>query len=77
MPIYAYRCPGCGNDFDEQLAIADRDAATCPSCGAAAKRLLATFAAVGWAPEPPAGCGPSMCAARQAAGMACSAGGPA
>lgn len=73
MPIYAYRCNTCGQDFEDRRAVADRDGAACPECGGEARRLLAAFAAVGAAPAPPQGCGPSMCAARQAAGMPCSA----
>jgi putative FmdB family regulatory protein len=47
MPIFEYRCPRCGEKFEELEAIADRDKPhKCPACGAqGAKRELSVFAA--------------------------------
>ena len=43
MPLYDFRCPACGHEF-EALAAVGGDAA-CPACGAAdAERLLRPFA---------------------------------
>lgn len=72
MPLYAYRCPDCGHDFDDRRPIAERDSASCPVCGAAGRRLLATVSAVGRAPEP--ACGGDVCATRRAAGAPCTQG---
>lgn len=42
MPIYAYRCPACGHDFDAMVKLG-ADAPVCPACGAsgADKRVSA------------------------------------
>lgn len=34
MPIYAYKCAGCGHEADVMQKIADPALTTCPSCGA-------------------------------------------
>lgn len=35
MPVYSYRCEGCGRDFEltRSLAETERRPATCPHCG--------------------------------------------
>lgn len=34
MPIYAYRCPKCGKNFEKLLSLSRRDeAVSCPDCG--------------------------------------------
>jgi len=45
MPIYEYRCAGCGVEFEEvRLSSAADDPCACPQCGhGRAKRLLSTF----------------------------------
>lgn len=47
MPIYEYRCAGCGRVFESlrALAVAD-DPAPCPDCGKAAKRILSAPAGI-------------------------------
>lgn len=47
MPLYEYRCGGCGARFEVlQRMGEDGDGLACPSCGAArAERQLSTFAA--------------------------------
>lgn len=44
MPIYEYRCPGCGQVF-EKLVHMGAGAPPCPSCGApGAERLVSLIA---------------------------------
>lgn len=38
MPMYNYRCPECGQRFEELLTVARRDEAICPRCGVKAER---------------------------------------
>ncbi|WP_166133188.1 FmdB family zinc ribbon protein [Nocardioides ochotonae] len=38
MPTYDYRCPD-GHHFERLVPIADRDAQSCPACGAACARI--------------------------------------
>jgi|CXWL01.1.fsa_nt_gi putative FmdB family regulatory protein len=47
MPLYEYRCQGCGERFEVlQRMGASADEVLCPSCGAEhPERLLSTFAA--------------------------------
>ena len=33
MPIYEYRCPDCGHQFDKLQKISDDPVTECPSCG--------------------------------------------
>ncbi len=41
MPIYPYRCPACGLDFEVSRRLADRTKpALCPHDGAEGKRLM-------------------------------------
>ena len=41
MPIYEYRCEGCGERFEEFLSLSTKPAPPCPKCGAEkAERLL-------------------------------------
>jgi putative FmdB family regulatory protein len=46
VPIYAYRCPECGERFDllRSYSRAD-DPAPCPTCAAVSERQIARFAA--------------------------------
>ncbi|MEW5773078.1 MAG: zinc ribbon domain-containing protein [Thermodesulfobacteriota bacterium] len=35
MPLYAFRCPACGQDFDRFLRLSElRQGAPCPACKA-------------------------------------------
>jgi putative FmdB family regulatory protein len=59
MPIYAYKCPDCGQDFEKLTPQADRDLPViCIKCGAKnIRRSMASFAAaIGSASKSP-GCG--------------------
>ena len=40
MPTYDYRCRQCGRDFEVFQRMSDKPGASCPSCGAAAERLI-------------------------------------
>jgi putative FmdB family regulatory protein len=43
MPLYDFRCPGCGTRFEARVAVDARP--SCPACGAPdAERLLSGFA---------------------------------
>jgi putative FmdB family regulatory protein len=48
MPIYEYRCDGCGAEFEKRVArAADSESVLCPSCGKAhPTQRLSSFAAV-------------------------------
>lgn len=53
MPIYAYRCPTCGADFEVSRRLADRAApAFCPADGAEGKRLMTAPNVGGLAVDP-------------------------
>lgn len=39
MPIYEYRCQGCGLDFDQIKLMAERNQGICPDCGSLADLL--------------------------------------
>ena len=44
MPIYEYRCAGCGKEF-ERYVPTPGGTATCPACGSGSvKRTLSVFA---------------------------------
>ncbi len=41
MPIYEYRCPDCGHQFDALQKISDDPITTCPECaGEGVKKLI-------------------------------------
>ncbi len=45
MPVYEYRCPKCGIDFELMRRIDEmNEPALCPRCGAKAERLPSIFA---------------------------------
>jgi len=48
MPIYEYRCSGCGSRFEllRRVSKASEDA-ECPRCHSSAERILSTFSAQG------------------------------
>ena len=60
MPIYEYRCPECGHDFESLVRSAAATPA-CPGCGCASpEKKLSAFATLGdhgGAEAFPAACG--------------------
>lgn len=62
MPMYDFRCPDCGHEFEE-LVFGNRLPAKCPSCaGAEIERKVSACASRiagggGSAPAPSSGCG--------------------
>jgi putative FmdB family regulatory protein len=49
MPIYEFRCEGCGHQFSLLLPMSQSNAeCACPRCHApGARRLISSFAALG------------------------------
>ncbi len=50
MPIYAYKCKSCGEQFDSMRRMSDRDEdVSCPACGELApqRMLSSVFASSG------------------------------
>lgn len=39
MPIFAYKCPGCGHELDK-LVKSNEDAVSCPNCALVMSRML-------------------------------------
>lgn len=47
MPLYEYRCAGCGHEFEALVRAGDADREGCPACGdGPARRLVSVVAAV-------------------------------
>lgn len=45
MPIYEYKCPGCGEVTSELRSMSQREKPlACPHCGGAAEVILSRFA---------------------------------
>lgn len=40
MPTYEYKCPKCGNEFEEFQSMMAEAKADCPKCGGHAKRMI-------------------------------------
>lgn len=40
MPIYEYRCPACGNEFELMQSFSAEAQHECPKCGATAQRKI-------------------------------------
>lgn len=44
MPIYEFRCKGCGQKFEERLPSTDISGVQCPRCGSTeVSRLISLF----------------------------------
>ena len=52
MPIYVYRCPNCGHQFDKMQPFSAANVYPCPSCNAEARRQIQpagiVFKGSGW-----------------------------
>ncbi|PZR95311.1 MAG: FmdB family transcriptional regulator [Candidatus Chloroheliales bacterium] len=52
MPIYVYKCPECGQQFDKMQPFRAANVYPCPNCHAAAKRKIQAagivFKGSGW-----------------------------
>jgi len=68
MPLYEYRCDGCGERFEVLQRMGEGpQGLTCPRCGAAEpRRQLSTFAAAGSSAD---GASRSACAAPGGSGF--------
>ena len=73
MPIYEFRCPTCGTDFEELVRTTKSKAAVgCPNCGEKrTERRISTFAAHSAAPAPAC-----PLSAQGLCGQRCEPGGP-
>lgn len=40
MPIYAYVCSVCDEEFDVRRSFSDETPAACPKCGSSTQRVL-------------------------------------
>lgn len=60
MPLYEFRCEGCGRQFEAYKRLTERDdEEKCPSCGARSRRVgISLFSAGGTGQASPKGsCG--------------------
>ena len=45
MPIYEYRCPKCGAEFELMRSFSQaQEPASCPKCGSDSEKLISAFA---------------------------------
>ena len=60
MPIYEYRCEGCGKVFEKiQRSDQSGEAVTCPSCGGTkTEKVLSSFSCSKGSAERGSSCGP-------------------
>jgi putative FmdB family regulatory protein len=69
MPLYEYRCPGCGHRFEMLQRMGEgADGLACPRCGAAkVEKQFSTFASAtsgessAGSVSAAGGCGPGAC----------------
>ena len=62
MPIYEYRCPQCGHQFEKLVrGFGGSGEVKCPSCGAESERQVSLFGfgVSGGSREASGGCAPS------------------
>ena len=53
MPLYEYRCAGCGHEFEALVRVGEADREGCPTCGEGpVRRLFSVVAAVRPGGEP-------------------------
>jgi putative FmdB family regulatory protein len=51
MPVYEYRCEGCGERFEEFLSISTKPAPPCPTCGSEKIERLLSKINTEWLPS--------------------------
>jgi putative FmdB family regulatory protein len=51
MPVYEYRCGGCGEKFEEFLSTSDKPAPPCPKCGGKKVERLLSRINTEWLPS--------------------------
>jgi putative FmdB family regulatory protein len=51
MPIYEYRCEGCGNQYEEYLSTSTKPAPPCPECGGKKVTRLLSKINTEWLPS--------------------------
>ncbi|MGN7613023.1 FmdB family zinc ribbon protein [Magnetococcales bacterium HHB-1] len=67
MPIYQYKCDGCGHAFEKNHPMSDPPVKTCPECNQEkVRKIFATGGIVGSIksgspPSPPPACSSGMC----------------
>jgi putative FmdB family regulatory protein len=45
MPIYEFKCSGCGKEFEKLCFASDQEDAKCPACGSAdTQKVFSVFA---------------------------------
>ncbi|MCK4728096.1 MAG: zinc ribbon domain-containing protein [Desulfobacterales bacterium] len=45
MPIYEYRCTGCGHSFERLQSLQEGSSNTCPECGKPAEKVMSSSVA--------------------------------
>jgi len=50
MPIYCYRCEGCGFDFEKLVRTSAEEPEACPKCRGKARKEFAPFPSAGVVP---------------------------
>jgi putative FmdB family regulatory protein len=44
MPVYEYKCNGCGNQFEMRQKFSDAPVTECPQCGGEVAKLISATA---------------------------------
>jgi len=48
MPIYEFKCSGCGKEFERLCFASDQEEIICPACGSAnTQKVFSVFASTG------------------------------
>jgi len=60
MPIFEFKCCGCGKEFERLIFGSDDQAPACPECGSSdTNKLLSVFACTGIEAQLASSCGKS------------------
>ncbi len=63
MPIYEYKCPDCGADFEEIVSVNAQKNPPCPSCRSEkTEKKMSAFCSIGNAGKGGTSCGSSVSA---------------